>query len=151
MQARQKKTSYPTPTENPMHLVFSNELEGANAIFSPEVILPTQFYRSSTSAHQYPGVAALMCAVLEDAIQCFQRQFFSNSRRDQRVAREAEEWFFTNDYEHLFSFVNICAVLGLDQQYIRSRLKRWRKRTSARLRKSKCYADRTHQLSQIAA
>ncbi|MGH7964910.1 MAG: hypothetical protein ACRERD_24365, partial [Candidatus Binatia bacterium] len=68
---------------------------------------------------------ALMRAVLTDAINCFQRRFVSNKQRDQRLATEAEEWLFADDHYQPFSFVHICAVLGLEPAYIRLGLKRW--------------------------
>ena len=34
-----------------------------------------------------------MYAVLEDALKCFCRQFVSQGRHDQRLAREAKEWY----------------------------------------------------------
>ncbi len=66
-----------------------------------------------------------MCAVLEDALLCFQRQF-EIERRDILAAQEAEEWFFSDDSHWLFSFVSICTVLGLEPEVIRKGLKHWR-------------------------
>lgn len=66
--------------------------------------------------------AALMCAVLEDALLCFQTQFEIEGR-DIHAAREAEEWFFSDDSHALFSFVSICTVLGLEPEFIRKGLK----------------------------
>lgn len=69
--------------------------------------------------------AALMCAVLEDAIDCFQKQFSRATRRAKHLGREAEKWLFSNDLNWPFSFVSICDVLELSPQYIRQGLKRW--------------------------
>jgi hypothetical protein len=67
-----------------------------------------------------------MRAILEDAIECFQKQFVKEGQRTRRLGREAEEWIFADDYRWPFSFVNICAVLGLDAAYIRRGLEQWR-------------------------
>lgn len=67
--------------------------------------------------------AALMCAVLEDAFICFQSQFEIESRPIQRAAKEAEEWFFSDDSHALFSFVSVCDVLGLEPELVRKGLK----------------------------
>ena len=56
----------------------------------------------------------LMYAVLQDAIHCFQGQATRNVPDTQRLAREAEEWVFSDDVDWPFSFLNICVVLGLD-------------------------------------
>ena len=107
---------------------LTSDLGVANQILSSSVVLPVQFYGSSAGLDTSRGEIALMRAVLEDALGCFQKQAVSSGRRVQRLAREAEAWFFTNDYNWPFSFVNICAVLGLDPEYIRMGLKRWRQR-----------------------
>ena len=61
---------------------------------------------------------ALMYAVLEDAFYCFRGPI-------EQQARQAQEWFFSDDSKSLFSFVSICDVLELQPEYIRKRLKRW--------------------------
>lgn len=104
---------------------FLYDLGAATQMLPPAAILPEQFY-SSPAHTDARGEVALMRAVLEDAIACFQKQFVRSGRRAQRLAREAEEWFFADDYHWPFSFVNICAVLGLEPEYIRLGLKRWR-------------------------
>jgi len=70
--------------------------------------------------------AELMRAVLEDALLCFQKGLAHPGRRVQRVAREAEEWLFSDDDSWPFSFVSICAVLGLEPAYLRQGLRSWR-------------------------
>lgn len=106
----------------------TSDLGVANQILSSSVILPAQFYSSSAGLDTTRGEIALMRAVLEDTLGCFQKQTVSSGRRVKRLAREAEAWLFANDYNWPFSFVNICAVLGLDSEYIRMGLKRWRQR-----------------------
>jgi hypothetical protein len=41
------------------------------------------------------------------------------------MAREAEEWFLSDEAHWPFSFVSVCAVLGLEPESVRQRLKRW--------------------------
>jgi hypothetical protein len=89
-------------------------------------VLPEQFY-SPPARQTGRGETALMRAVLEEAVDCFQKQFVKSGRRAQRLAREAEEWFTTENLSWPFSFVNICAVLGLDPNYIRRGIKAWQK------------------------
>ena len=67
-----------------------------------------------------------MRAVLADALGCFQKGFVRQGRRVQRLAREAEEWLFSDDARWPFSFVSICAALGLEPTYLRRGLQRWR-------------------------
>lgn len=87
-------------------------------------VLPEQFFNSRVSLATVCPETALMYAVLEDAFLCFQRRF-ENERRSIQRARQAEEWFFSDDSRCLFSFVSVCAALGLEPGYIRQRLKHW--------------------------
>ena len=89
-------------------------------------VLPEQFYDPSTSLASRRPEAELMRAVLEDALLCFQKGLAHPGRRVQRLAREAEEWLFSDDDSWPFSFVSICAVLGLEPAYLRQGLRSWR-------------------------
>jgi hypothetical protein len=82
--------------------------------------------RSSLAARQ--PEAALMCAVLEDAVDCFQKRFVCATRRAKRLGEEAEEWLFSDDSKWAFSFLSICTALDLGPQYIRQGLKRLHER-----------------------
>lgn len=101
------------------------DMETIGKMLSPAIILPEQFHRSSCKAPQACGEIALMRAVLEDAISCFQKQFVEKGHRIQRLAKEAEEWFFNENDDWPFSFENICNTLGIDPAYIRMGLTRW--------------------------
>ena len=68
--------------------------------------------------------ARLMLAVLEEAIVTLQVGLDSPDPRKRRQGREASDWFRTRDYDSLFGFENVCAVLGLDADYIRVGLRR---------------------------
>lgn len=87
-------------------------------------VLPEQFFKSPYTQAERPETA-LMRAVLEEALTCFQYQFYGHRVKTQQLAREAEKWFFSDDASWPFSFVNICSVLYLDPSYIRRGLKKW--------------------------
>jgi len=93
--------------------------------------------RSSLAARQ--PEAALMCAVLEDAVDCFQKQFVCATRRAKRLGEEAEEWLFSDDSRWAFSFLSICTALDLGPQYIRRGLKHWRERGRQPLRQQRAH------------
>ena len=86
-------------------------------------------YRPRVAALDH-GDFALICAVLEDALKCFQHQLVPGSKREQRLAQEAEEWLFEDDGRWPFSFVNICSALDLSPERVRLGLARWRHRAS---------------------
>jgi hypothetical protein len=87
-------------------------------------VLPEQFFDSRVKLATVCPETALMYAVLEDAFLCFYKQFEADQRYMQR-AREAEDWFFSDDSRWLFSFVSVCDALGLEPRYIRKKLKYW--------------------------
>jgi hypothetical protein len=88
-------------------------------------VLPAPCFSPPTSLYTGCPEAALMQAVLEDALACFHRQYETERRWVQREAREAEEWLFCDDAHGLFSCVSVCAVLGLEPESIRQELMRW--------------------------
>lgn len=84
-----------------------------------------QFYEPGVSLAPVGPETALLSAVLEDALVCFQSRFEMKGKSIERPAQQAEEWFFSDDSHWLFSFVSICTVLGLDPGVVRRRLKQW--------------------------
>lgn len=73
----------------------------------------------------------LLWAVLEDAVGTYMKNATATSRRGKRLFREAEEWIMQDDPTWLCSFVSICYILGLDPDYLRSGLRRWREARQA--------------------
>ncbi len=68
----------------------------------------------------------LMLAVLEDAIESFRTHVFSEDKKGKQRFQEAEEWILETNSDWLFSFEIICEVLGLDHNYLRQGLLRWK-------------------------
>lgn len=118
------------PSQGRPHSLLLQDLKAASQALPLDAVLPEQ-YHPTTSINAMRGEIALMRAVLEDAISCFQGQFTTNREGAQRLGREAEEWIFTNNPHWLFSFVSICAVLELDPEYLRAGLLHWRQQHSA--------------------
>ena len=72
------------------------------------------------------GEQRLMLAVLEDAVEEFQRNCGTTGRRGERLLSEVERWFWSEDDQLLFSFENICSALEIDAGYLRRGLIRWK-------------------------
>jgi hypothetical protein len=106
--------------------LFFRDLTSTNHRLSPATVLPEQFHDRSVGMTYARGEVALMRAVLEDAVNCFQQQFVKHGPQVQQLAKEAERWLFTDDDHWPFSFVNICAVVGLNATYVRQGLQRAR-------------------------
>ena len=141
---------YAKQSRRPALPLFLYDLRAASQTLPPAAVLPEQFYNLPDNTDKVRSEVALMYAVLDDAVRCFQRQAVTDGRRAQRLAREAEEWFFTDNYHWPFSFVNICAVLGLDAEYLRLGLARWRQHHWAQPQKTRRRVVRVHQLLKIS-
>src|SRR5947209_5979885 len=72
------------------------------------------------------GEEKLMLAVLENAIEYFQKYVLAKDERGKKLFQEAEEWILDKDSDWLYSFENICEVLGLHPDYIRQGLMCWK-------------------------
>ena len=67
-----------------------------------------------------------MLAVLENAVEHFQKYVLARKPSGKQLFREAEEWFLDKDGEALYSFENICETLGLHPDPIRKGLLVWK-------------------------
>jgi hypothetical protein len=84
-----------------------------------------QDYRPLADFSKASPEVKLLHAVLEDAIDCFRRRWTRKGKNSQRFAQEAEVWFFSDDLVWPFSFLNVCATLEIDPDYLRRGLRRW--------------------------
>ena len=97
-------------------------------IFSPDLASRFRYEKVYGVKQQQPdqeALRALMLAVLEDGIACFQGYYFQPSRTNDKLFQEAEEWINSED-EGVFSFNNICETLGLHPGQLRKGLERWK-------------------------
>ena len=72
------------------------------------------------------GEERLMLAVLESAVEDFQKYLLARHASGKKLFQQAEEWFFDKDSEELFSFGSICETLGLHPEPIRKGLMVWK-------------------------
>lgn len=68
------------------------------------------------------SIKALMLAVLEDAMLCFQKTARSRERA------QAQAWFFDRSGDGPFAFEAICHLLNIDADYLRRGLRLCRRR-----------------------
>ena len=107
--------------------------ERGASLFQPDVLLPAQYFETLHRKAYPEPEKRLMLAVLEDAIVCFQRYTFARDSKRNGLYREAEKWILQvqeND-EGVFSFENICEVLGFYPESIRQGLLRWKEKKMA--------------------
>src|SRR5437762_13739588 len=95
-------------------------------LFAPDIILPEQFVEGVRSDSYVSGEKALMLAVLEDGIRCFQEHLRNPRSNPRLLSRQAAEWIRAADYDWPFSFNNICETLGIDPSALRRALLAWK-------------------------
>jgi hypothetical protein len=86
----------------------------------PLMILPIQFFNA-------PDVSRpereLMMAVLADAVRCIEKYRSSDGTRNEQEYGEAQTWLLADEPNWPYSFEHICAVLRLDADAVRQRLR----------------------------
>jgi hypothetical protein len=98
----------------------------SGGLFEPDVLLPGQFFSFFRKEAGFDRERRLMLAVLEDAIDCFQKYAHTNDLRGRQLFLESYEWIMSPDKRWLFSFENICQIVDMNPEYIRQGLSRWR-------------------------
>src|SRR5205085_6442519 len=80
-------------------------------LFAPDIVLPEQFFEGVRRDSQASGEKALMLAVLEDGIRCFQEHLRNPRSNPRLLSQQAESWLRAIDYEWPVSFTNVCGTL----------------------------------------
>lgn len=91
-------------------------------ILEPDVFLPSQFYGAAGLSRKLEGEKRLMIAILKDAVECLEKYRGSRSVAGKIQYDYAIEWVEDTGREWLFSFTNICDLLGFDPDYLREAL-----------------------------
>ena len=97
-------------------------------LFEPDTLLPIQYFEAMRKKHLLEGEKRLILSVLEDAIECFMKCIDASTSKGQRLFREADEWIAHEDKRWVFSFDNVCDMLDINPEYMRSGLRRWKEK-----------------------
>ena len=100
--------------------------ESLAELFSPDIVLPEQFFEGARRDSYVSGEKALMLAVLEDGIRCFQEHLRNPRSNPRLLSQQAEDWIRAVDYDWPFSFNNICETLSIDASALRGALLTWK-------------------------
>ena len=95
-------------------------------LFAPDLVLPDQFVQGARKDSYISGEKALMLAVLEDGIRCFQEHLRNPRSNPRLLSQEADAWVRADDWEWPFSFNNVCETLGINPAALRDALLRWK-------------------------
>jgi hypothetical protein len=107
---------------------FSASHDRLAGLFEPDVLLPAQFFAAFRREGGLERERLLMLAVLEDAVDCYQKYAYSRDPRSRQMFDESKEWVGSTDRTWLFSFENICDTLEISAEYVRRGLREWAER-----------------------
>jgi hypothetical protein len=106
--------------------------ERTSSLFTPDTLVPSQFFDRLRRNTEHFAERRLMVAVLEDALDVYRKRCGSRDRRSEELFRDAESWIFSDDdRDWVFSFENICLVLDINPDYIRRGLVAFKRRSEA--------------------
>ena len=104
--------------------------EQGGSVFQPDALSSSEYFEHRRDKSILQPEKRLMLAILEDAVSCFQQNHCARHGERKMMLAEVEEWIFGRS-EWIFSFENICSVLGYNPDYVRAGLKRWREKEIA--------------------
>ena len=97
-------------------------------LFEPDVLLAEQFSAARRRRVTISSEKRLMLAVLENALDYYQKYILAHDRAGRALFEEAAEWIACTSNEDLFSFENISETLDINPDYLRRGLAVWHKR-----------------------
>ena len=99
------------------------------SLFQPDTLLSAQYFDTLRRQTLLEPEKRLMLAILDDAINCYQDNLFSQRVKNKRLFDEAEEWIVTAGGEWIFSFDHVCESLGFNPEYVRRGLLQWKEKS----------------------
>ena len=118
--------------------------ERLNDLFEPDVLLPIQYFAALKRKRYSSGEHRLLIAIMQDAVECFQKHIHARDSKRRQLYLDAESWISSEDYSGTFSFNNVCDLLGMSPEYLRQGLIDWRDRERSRRRGRLFDAVRNH-------
>ena len=98
------------------------------SLFEPDILLRDQF--SVRSGALVSREKRLMLAVLENALDSYQKYVFAKDGQGRQMFDAAVAWLNSPDTEWPFSYLNICETLDINPEYLRRGLEGWRIRAA---------------------
>ncbi len=97
-------------------------------LFEPDVLLRDSF--GVRSGAMVSREKRLMLAVLENALDSYQKYVLARDGQGRQMYEEAVEWLESTNTDWLFSYRNICETLDINADYLRRGLEGWRLRAT---------------------
>ena len=100
-----------------------------NSVFTGnDTTLGDQYFATFRRGEHLEPEKALLMAILEDAVDCFQENLSAESGRRKMLFDDAEQWIRADGGDWVFSFDHICEALGFNPAYVRQGLLRWQEK-----------------------
>jgi len=99
-------------------------------LFEPDALLPAQFYAAFRGGSAVRGEKRLMLAVLQDALDCYQKYAFAKDVPGRQMFSDADAWITCDDRNWYFSFENICETLEISPDYLRHGVECWKSKAA---------------------
>ena len=112
------------------------------SLFQPDALATAQYFGNLRRKTYLQPEKRLMLAILEDAINCYQDNLAAERGKGKKLFSEAKDWFAEAGGDWLFSFANICEVLGIDPDYVRQGLLRWKEENLTKRRLAEAWEQR---------
>ncbi len=97
-------------------------------LLQPDTVLPSQYYAALRRKGAHEPERRLVIAVLQDAVDCFQKHLHARDRKARQLFLDAQDWIASEDRSWPFSFENVCDLLQINADYLRVGLKAWKER-----------------------
>jgi hypothetical protein len=114
-----------------------DHLVGEGRLFEPDVMLPAQYFTLLRKQAPQGPEYGLIIAMLQDAIECFQKYRYAKDENARALFEDAREWLASGDRKWPFSFENVCGILNLSPDYLRRGLAEWADVQEAAVRSGK--------------
>ena len=116
-----------TPARPDVYCRMQDNLVGDGPV-QPEIVLPEQFFASIGGRVPLKAEYQLAAAVLQEAVECYQKHLLSTDSKGRVLFTDAQAWIDADDWDWPFSFLNICAIVRIDPDYLRGGLRAWHQR-----------------------
>src|SRR4029453_8549257 len=97
-------------------------------LFQPDTLLPSQYFDRLRRRASIDGERRLMVAILEDAVDVYRKQAGARDRKRRQLFEDAEVWIESSDQSWIFSYENICDMLGIDAEDLRKDFRAWNRK-----------------------
>lgn len=120
-----------------------DDLVGEGPLFQPDIMLPVQYFSVLRKTAPQGPEYGLVLAMLQDAIECFKKHRYATDENGRALYADARDWILSEDRQWPFSFENVCGILKLDVDYVRTGLLRWGEREDEARRRGKVLPFKT--------